>query len=324
MDAIDVTVSAPIVPPGITLYSTATFLDAGSPVAPDSVDYKIDCTTNGLPVRPWTPAVPFTTSSVLIEATDTQLTVPEDAIELFTITWRATAGVVTLTQTATYQVVGDTPSTRPTTVIIQSTSGQSGAVSICNAALRKIGADRITDLNDNTNRARIMKERYVPVLEAELHRRRWKFSISRQSLPKLSDAPDSDYTNRYQLPIDYLRLIDGGDIGDAADMSDFRTFNGSPQYSIEGQVLLTNLRPPISIRYIARVTDVSLFNPSFKEALASRLAWETCEAITQSDSKRQLAWSDYTQSIREAMRANAIEAPSSVMADGSWILSRLQ
>lgn len=212
-----------------------------------------------------------------------------------------------------------------TTVIVQSVGARDdGFIVMVNAALRKIGADRILSLDQDSNSARIMRERYLSVLAAELHRNRWKFSIQRTSLPALSSSPVSDYANQYQLPIDYLRLIEGGDIADTADLSDYRGFPGSPLYSVEGLKILTNLRPPLLIRYIAMVTDTSLYNPSFKEAYSSRLAWEVCEAITQSDSKRQLAWGDYQNAIREAKRANAIEAPASSMADSAWVLARSQ
>jgi hypothetical protein len=196
-------------------------------------------------------------------------------------------------------------------------------VAICNAALVKLGADTIIALNENNTRARVMNLRYGPVRDAELHRRRWKFSIKRVSLPALLAAPQSDYDRKFQLPGDYLRLVEGGDIATAADLTDYRGSPGSALFSIEGQELLTNLGAPLNIRYIARITDTGLFNASFSEALSSRLAWECCEKITQSDSKRELAWRDYKEALREALRANAIETPPNSIADDSWLISRL-
>ena len=197
-------------------------------------------------------------------------------------------------------------------------------VQICNAALTKLGDDTITSLADNTERARACAARYEAVRDAELRRRRWKFSIRRASLAALATAPISDYDRQFQLPTDYLRLIEGGDIADAADLTDYRTSSGRALYSIEGDKLLTNLSAPLDIRYIARIEDVSLYDAAFTEALASRLAVELCERITQSDSKRELAWADYRTAIREASRANAIESPPTHPADDTWITTRLQ
>lgn len=196
-------------------------------------------------------------------------------------------------------------------------------VSICNGALLKLGADTILQLTDNNNRARVMNARYEAVRDAELQRRRWRFSITRASLPALSTAPISDYSLQYQLPGDFLRLLEGGDIRTLADLADYRT-SGCALYSIEGDKLLTNLAAPINIRYIARVTDAALYHPAFCEALSARLAWENCERITQSDSKRQLAASDYKDAIREATKAQALEIASQSVADDTWILARTQ
>jgi hypothetical protein len=197
-------------------------------------------------------------------------------------------------------------------------------VAIANAALFKLGADRITALTDNNNRARVMNERYAAVRDAELDRRRWKFSITRASLPALVAVPEGgEYGRQFELPIDYIRLIEGGDIVDVADLSDFRT-SSVQLYSVEGRRILTNLPAPLSIRYIARITDTALFVPSFTEVLAARLADECCTRITDSDSRRANAKADYRQAISEATRARALEAPPQQMSDDTWVTSRAQ
>lgn len=199
----------------------------------------------------------------------------------------------------------------------------SSDVQICNGALLKLGADTILALTDNNNRARVMNARYEPVRDAELQRRRWRFSVLRAKLPALAATPLFEYGYQYQLPGDFLRLLEGGDIRTLADLSDYRV-SACALYTIEGDKLLTSLTPPLSIRYIARVTDVGLYHPAFCEALSARLAWENCERLTQSDSKRQLAQSDYKEAIREAVRAQALETASQSIADDSWVLTRAQ
>lgn len=197
-------------------------------------------------------------------------------------------------------------------------------VAICNAALIKLGEDPILTLSDDVKRARIMKQRYAQVRDAELRRRRWKFSIRRASLAALSAPPDSDYARQFQLPNDYLRLIEGGDIASYADLADYRAGSGSALYSIEGRAILTNLGAPLAIRYIAQIVDTTLFDAAFDESLACRLAWECCEAITQSDSKTEAKKQEYVFSVTEARRANAIEAPPENQADDTWVMARQQ
>jgi hypothetical protein len=194
-------------------------------------------------------------------------------------------------------------------------------VSICNAALIKLGADPIIALTDDTNRARTISARFESVRDAEIRRRNWRFAIKRTSLAADADAPDSDFDYAYSVPNDFLRMLRGGDIVEVADMSDYRS-GSNELFSLENGKILTNLGAPLSIRYIARITDPALFDSAFIEALACRLAFECCEKITQSDSKKQLIWADYKNSISEAKRANAFEVSSQSVGDDTWVIAR--
>jgi hypothetical protein len=195
-------------------------------------------------------------------------------------------------------------------------------VSICNRALQILGADSIINLQEDNNRSRALNIAYEPVRDAELHRRRWRFALKRASIPASASAPDSDYARQFPVPNDFLRLVPGGDIRQLADLSDFRS-GSSTMYSLEGGMILTDLGAPLSIRYIARITDPAQFNASFAEALAARIAETICERITQSDSKKQDAKLTYSIAIREAVRANAIEGAPESQADDTWVMARL-
>lgn len=197
-------------------------------------------------------------------------------------------------------------------------------VSICNGALILLGASTVENLSENSKNARTLRERYDAVRRAELRSHRWRFSIRRASLAALAAAPDSDYARQFQLPNDFLRLIEGGDIYDVADLSDARTTPGSALWSIEGRALLTNLASPLSIRYVSDVTDAWMFDPCFVLALSAKLAYECCEAITQSDSKQQLALQRYKGAVRDAKQANALEVAPQSQADAEWVLARTQ
>jgi hypothetical protein len=194
-------------------------------------------------------------------------------------------------------------------------------VDICNAALTKLGSDTILALTDDSNRARTVSGRYTAVRDAELRRHRWKFAIKRTTIAALSAVPDSDYDRQFQLPNDFLRLIPGGDILSIPDMSDYRS-RDSALYSIEGRKLLTNLSAPLSIRYIARITDTATFDTAFTEALASRLAYEICKKITGNETEKASCAADYKQAIKEAVTANALEAAPQERGDDTWLIAR--
>lgn len=197
-------------------------------------------------------------------------------------------------------------------------------VDICNSALTKLGATSITALTDADPKATTMNLLYPLVRDAELRRRRWKFSLRRASLPALSEDPAFGFAYQYQLPTnpDCLRVIQVSEYHVGLDLSDYR---GAPteMYSIEGQKILTNFPAPLKIRYIARITDATTYDAAFVESLASRLAYEACERITQSESKKESLLRGYRLSIKEATLANALESAPAHLADDTWVTARL-
>ncbi len=203
-------------------------------------------------------------------------------------------------------------------------ASSSSQVQVCNRALQKLGvAIAITNISDNTASARAMSTAWLPVLEAELRRHRWKFSILRTNLAQISGTPANGvYGNIFQLPSDCLRVLNVGDWWPGNDISDYR---GRPtsEYSLENNLVLTNFGAPLSLRYISRITNTGQWDSAFAETMSARLAWETCEQLTQSGEKRKLAMQEYKTAIREAIAANALESPPEFMADDSWVTARI-
>lgn len=184
-------------------------------------------------------------------------------------------------------------------------------VQICNAALTKLGAARITDLLEDSRNARTMAAIYDDKRDAELAAHPWSFAITRASLPALSAAPAFGWARAFPLPADCLKLVEVGEqFMMYADLV--------PTFQIEGRSILTDEGSPLRIRYLYRVTNPGLHSPLFNEALACRLAAEAAETITQNSTKRDQAWAEHKRAIVEARRANAIEQPPQGTPETSW------
>lgn len=194
-------------------------------------------------------------------------------------------------------------------------------VAIANRALIKLGAAMIISLEDDDPKAVALNASFGIVRDAELRRHRWRFSLARHSLPADAAAPGFGFAYSYTLPTGCLRIIQIGEYDFGPNLSDYRSAP-THLWSIEGRAILTSLPAPLKVRTIQQITDTALFDACFVESFASRLAFECCERITQSDSKKQLAWADYKNSIREAARANALEVPPSEASDDSWVMAR--
>lgn len=197
-------------------------------------------------------------------------------------------------------------------------------VAIVNRALTKLGESRIVALNENTKQAREMSATFDIVRDAELRKNRWSFSIKRAQIAADATPPAFEYSTRYLIPTDCLRILMIGDIWPGLDMSDYRTGPYGQDWAIESGYILRNSSGVLNLRYIYRVTDTSLWDPAFVEAFACKLAWETCEAITQSSEKRSMAIEEYKMALQEARRAGAIELPPQQIADDSWMIGRLR
>ena len=186
-------------------------------------------------------------------------------------------------------------------------------VQICNQALSKVGAARIIDLLDDTKNARILNAIFEVKRDAELAAHPWTFAIKRAKIPALSTAPAFGWLYSYPLPSDFLRLIE---VGNETNLYD--TDSGA-RFQVEGNAILCDEASPLQIRYVYRVTNTGLFSALFVEALACRLAAEIAEELTQNSGKRDMAWAEYKEAIKQARRVNAIEQPPNKQPDLSWV-----
>lgn len=191
----------------------------------------------------------------------------------------------------------------------------SSAVQIANRALTKLGSERILSLTEDTKPAREINSMFEQVRDAELRRHRWKFAIARAQLVADATPPAWGYARSFTLPSDFLGLVQVGDIF-------VRPTPGVYPWQREGSKLLTDLEAPLRIRYVQRVDNPGLFDPLFVEALACKLAFEACEALTQSNTKKTQAGEEYKFALQEAYRTDAIEALPDPLPWGSWLDSR--
>lgn len=181
-------------------------------------------------------------------------------------------------------------------------------VAICNLAMIRLGAETITSLTQNSANARRCSAVFALARDSELRKHVWSFARARARLAADTTAPTHGYTYRYTLPPDFLRLHPDATVTD---------------WQIEGGYILTDDGAPLDIIYVKRITDTSLFDALFVDALAARIAVELAEEITQSNTKKQIADKWYGDTIREAKRVNAVERISDEMPEDTWITARL-
>lgn len=186
-------------------------------------------------------------------------------------------------------------------------------VSIANRALQKLGASRIASLSDSTTSARAANACYEVLRDAELRKHTWNFAVKRAALAADNPAPSWGRTNAFELPADFLRLLPPYPEDNVNNLD----------WQIEGRKIYTDDGAPLYVRYVAQITDPNLMDALFRELLATRMAYEMCEELTQSNTKKDMLYRDAKDILLEAKRNNAIENVSAETPVDTWITARL-
>ena len=141
---------------------------------------------------------------------------------------------------------------------------------IANDALGRLGISPIMDLSDDSKQAQFANRFYDQTRDEVLASHAWNFAIRRATLPQLSTPPDYEWLYAYQLPSDHIRLL---------RLNNYEIDQMAESYAVEGSQLLTDAETA-EIKYIARLTDVTLYPPLFVEALSIKLAAKLSAPLT--------------------------------------------
>lgn len=194
-----------------------------------------------------------------------------------------------------------------------------GPVGICNLALARIGTkSTIVSLDEASPEARQCKLLFPHSRDASLRAFPWGFARRERALSILSDEESEGWGFVYAYPSDCLRVLyikpavrgtKRGPIvtGLSAD-GDRRTI----QSDTENAVLV----------YIARVTDTTLFDPLFVEAMSYKLGAELAPGLGISEQRQQQALRMFQSAIMAAQAADANESPPLDRPDPDWITGR--
>jgi hypothetical protein len=149
--------------------------------------------------------------------------------------------------------------------------------------------------------------------QAELRKHPWSFAIQRFPLPASATPPSFGVANYFPLPTGWLKVLPPDPIDNFGDRD----------WIIEGGKIVSNASAPLNVRLVMDTTDTTLMDPAFCEALSARMAFEMCEALTQSTSKQQACVTAYKDAVAEGRKANAIEkVPQDAPVD-DWITTRV-
>lgn len=180
---------------------------------------------------------------------------------------------------------------------------------VVNLALVKLGQPQIADLADGSAEAVQIAAIWATCRDATLRCHPWNFAIRRAAIPAEATAPSWGFDRRYILPNDpwCLRALELQDEGRGRVLD--------AEWVVEGRDILTNLGSPIYLRFVARVTEVELWDPLFIEALSDRLASDLAEPIIKSSEAQERFMRRYEKRVAEARSMDGMEGTPRVIED---------
>ncbi len=178
---------------------------------------------------------------------------------------------------------------------------------IYNMALSMLGEATITSLTANTKAVSLLNSIYTLVRDDCLRDHHWNFATLREALTEDTATPAFGYAHQFVMPVACLKLIS--------------TDPEEAVYELENNLLLTD-EDTISIRYVSRVTQESVFDVKFTQFFATRLAAKICYNLTASASREEGL---YALAAKELAGAKAVDGQEDSIKEffaETWIESR--
>lgn len=177
-------------------------------------------------------------------------------------------------------------------------------VSICSAALLKLGDSPIADLEEPTQRAQLCANLYPLAKLDVLRSHPWNCCVTRVLLPPLAQKPAFSWQYQFALPGDMLRLMQVGMDGYQLD------------YQLEGNRVLAQT-DSLPIVYVADKTEGEL-DAKLVHVLTLRMEMDLAYAITKSTSVAEAKAQQYQQAMRQAKALDGQENPPEDWGDSPF------
>lgn len=174
---------------------------------------------------------------------------------------------------------------------------------VCNFALGRLGARRISDFNsDESVEARACRQHFDFVRDGLLRRHQWDFATESLALSAVAEKPLSEWDTAWQLPADCVRII---------RISSGERVRPVQEFERRGRLLLTNGLAQCELIYVTNTMEVPDWDSLFTAALVLKLASAIAGDVTQNPALATDALNELeTLALPKAQVADARETQS--------------
>jgi hypothetical protein len=171
-----------------------------------------------------------------------------------------------------------------------------------------MGQRKINSLNDNQNEAIVMNANYELSRDKVLADAAWTFATERQVLSPVEDALAFGRGNKFLIPSEVLRVFRVFRPTSTSQTGKFM----SADWVREGRYIISS-EEALWAMFIMKVSDPSLFSPSFVHALAARLAADTAITFTESIKMEEKMEARYIMKLEDAKYADGSQGTTEVV-----------
>jgi hypothetical protein len=182
-------------------------------------------------------------------------------------------------------------------------------VSICSNALLMLGAQTISAIDENTDRARIASNLYDSTRDSLLRSHPWNCAVRRVVLAPDTTAPVTDYDAQFTMPADCLRILQVGEDGYEVDYK-----------SESGKILCSGTS--LALRYIWKNTTESTWDVMLVEAMELSMAAKMAYPITMSASMADLMARKLEMFMKRCRAVDGQDDPPQTLGDFPLLQSR--
>lgn len=168
-------------------------------------------------------------------------------------------------------------------------------VEISSNALLMLGAQAISSLTEDTDRARLVNSLYGMVRDDLLRNHPWNSCIRRVSLAPEATPPAFGYPYAFVLPTDWLRTLAVGEDDDEVD------------YRHEGGRILSH-ENPLLLRYVANRPE-SFWDAGLVQCMTLALSARLAYPITLSSAREELAIRSFEIALKRAKAIDGQDDP---------------
>lgn len=174
---------------------------------------------------------------------------------------------------------------------------------VCNLALARLGARRLTDFDDDTTtEAKACRLQFDIIRDSLLRRHQWDFATASVMLEEGADPPISEYAKAWDMPADCVRIIRLSSGDSAKPIQDFAR---------RGRSILTQDYTEIELVYVTNGTEIETWDSLFIQAVMLSLAKAIAGDVTQNPALAQECQQELEAlALPAAQTADAREASS--------------